>query len=146
VPGTTADAHAWRASGLAEHCHDVTEYITAFVPIRCGTGSRLVKSSGDWVKCRREGLGVLGAEDCEAGCEVVARTSTLDTCSGIPPYHGGWEKWIDCAPNARRYQGRCARPRCLRRPSGIGPVPQRSFIRLGRHSKIGTQVASPQRV
>jgi hypothetical protein len=24
VPGTTADAHAWRASGLAEHCQDVT--------------------------------------------------------------------------------------------------------------------------
>ncbi|WP_443063035.1 transposase family protein [Streptomyces sp. NBC_00483] len=24
VPGTTADAHAWRASGLAEHCHGVT--------------------------------------------------------------------------------------------------------------------------
>ncbi|MFD9444722.1 transposase family protein [Streptomyces sp. NPDC060006] len=24
APGTTADAHAWRASGLAEHCHDVT--------------------------------------------------------------------------------------------------------------------------
>jgi hypothetical protein len=40
VPGTTADAHAWRASGLAEHCHDVTEYITAFVPIRCGTRCR----------------------------------------------------------------------------------------------------------
>ncbi|MFF8589308.1 transposase family protein [Streptomyces althioticus] len=24
APGTTADAHAWRASDLAEHCHDVT--------------------------------------------------------------------------------------------------------------------------
>ncbi|MET8080282.1 transposase family protein, partial [Streptomyces sp. NPDC005303] len=24
VPGTTADAHAWRASGLAEHCQGVT--------------------------------------------------------------------------------------------------------------------------
>ncbi|MFD3579472.1 transposase family protein [Streptomyces sp. NPDC058644] len=24
VPGTTADVHAWRASGLAEHCQDVT--------------------------------------------------------------------------------------------------------------------------
>ncbi|MFM9613014.1 transposase family protein [Streptomyces niveiscabiei] len=24
VPGTTADAHAWRASGLAEHCRDMT--------------------------------------------------------------------------------------------------------------------------
>ncbi|MFC5245719.1 transposase family protein, partial [Streptomyces atrovirens] len=24
APGTTADVHAWRASGLAEHCHDVT--------------------------------------------------------------------------------------------------------------------------
>lgn len=24
VAGTTADAHAWRASGLAEHCQDVT--------------------------------------------------------------------------------------------------------------------------
>lgn len=23
VPGTTADAHAWRASGLAEHCQDM---------------------------------------------------------------------------------------------------------------------------
>ncbi|MBP2055223.1 hypothetical protein J2Z21_008236 [Streptomyces griseochromogenes] len=24
VPGTTADAHAWRASGLSEHCQGVT--------------------------------------------------------------------------------------------------------------------------
>ncbi|MFD5861982.1 transposase family protein, partial [Streptomyces chartreusis] len=24
VPGTTADAHAWRASGLAQHCQGVT--------------------------------------------------------------------------------------------------------------------------
>ncbi|MEK8143146.1 hypothetical protein NKH18_15830 [Streptomyces sp. M10(2022)] len=24
APGTTADAHAWRASGLAGHCQDVT--------------------------------------------------------------------------------------------------------------------------
>lgn len=25
VPGATADAHAWRACGLAQHCHGVTE-------------------------------------------------------------------------------------------------------------------------
>ncbi|MFC8198715.1 transposase family protein [Streptomyces sp. NPDC057298] len=34
APGTTADAHAWRASGLAEHCQDVTVGDGAY--LNCG--------------------------------------------------------------------------------------------------------------
>ncbi|MGW2052004.1 transposase family protein [Streptomyces sp. NPDC001858] len=64
MPGTTADAHVWRASGLAKHCQDVT-----------------VLGDGDYLNC---GMVVPHRKRPAGPCSRARRTTTRPTARSGP--------------------------------------------------------------